>query len=69
MAKRNEVPKLTPEQKARLADLVQAAVKKSDGGFDQLTMATGMYVLGHYMGWKVLALMHTKRTISLPSRS
>ena len=64
MRKKPEVPELSPEQQQRLAEVVQAAIKRFSGGFDELEAAIGMYVLGHYVGWKVLALMHTKKTIS-----
>ncbi|NCU67615.1 hypothetical protein GWK50_17465 [Acidovorax sp. 210-6] len=33
------------------------------GTSDELEAALGMYVLGVYMGWKPLVLMHSKKTI------
>ena len=64
MAKRQPVAKLSPEQTARMIEVFQGAIKRFSGSFDDLEAALGMYVLGLYLGWKVLALMHTKKTIS-----
>jgi hypothetical protein len=33
------------------------------GSIDELEQAIGMYVLGRHVGWKVLVLMHNKRTL------
>ena len=33
------------------------------GQFDELESALGMFVLGRLVGWKVLVLIHNKRTI------
>lgn len=38
--------------------------KLSDtGDVSELEQALGMYLLGRHMGWKVLVLMHNKRTL------
>ncbi|MEI7431137.1 MAG: hypothetical protein WCL27_11840 [Betaproteobacteria bacterium] len=33
------------------------------GPFDELESAIGMYMVGRLMGWKVLLIIHNKRTI------
>ncbi|WP_137894985.1 hypothetical protein [Ramlibacter sp. 2FC] len=33
------------------------------GSIDELEQALGMYVIGRHVGWKVLVLVHNKRTI------
>ena len=33
------------------------------GQFDELEAAVGMYLVGRLVGWKVLVLIHNKRTI------
>ena len=33
------------------------------GNIDELEQALGMYVLGRHLGWKVLVLVHNKRTL------
>jgi hypothetical protein len=61
--KKRPPPTFTPEQAARAAEVVQGAVQRFGGSFDELESALGMYMLGRYVGWKVLFLMHSKRTI------
>lgn len=56
-------PPLTPEQAARFAEIARDAVDNFSGTSDELEAALGMYVLGIYMGWKPLVLMHSKKTI------
>jgi hypothetical protein len=63
MAKKPVTPRLSIEQTARLIEVFQRAVQEFSGSFDELEAAMGMYVLGHYVGWKVLVLLHSKRTI------
>lgn len=54
---------LTPEQTERAVEVIQGAMRRFNGSFDELEAAIGMYMVGHYVGWKVLVLMHSKRTI------
>lgn len=64
MAKvRTETPPLTEEQSSRFAKIARDAVHNFEGTSDELEAALGMYVLGVYMGWKPLVLMHSKKTI------
>lgn len=63
MAKRPSTRALTDEELAKAADVIKKAIQNFDGGFDELESAIGMYMLGHYVGWKVLYLVHSKRTI------
>lgn len=62
-AKRKHPKLLSIDQTARAVEVVAGAIARFDGSFDELESALGMYFLGHYVGWKVLALMHTKKTI------
>ena len=55
--------RLTQEQTDRVAQVVEDAVRRFEGTFDELESAIGMLVLGYYVGWEVLVLMHSKRTI------
>ena len=64
MAKvRTETPPLTEEQSSRFAQIARDALHNFEGTSDELEAALGMYVLGVYMGWKPLVLMHSKKTI------
>lgn len=60
---RTETPPLTEEQSSRFAQIARDAVHNFEGTSDELEAALGMYVLGVYMGWKPLVLMHSKKTI------
>ena len=61
-----KTPLLTPEQaQERYAFLDSVIRQRRPEGIqiDELESALGMYVLAHYFGWKVLYLIHSKRTI------
>ncbi|MBA2965408.1 MULTISPECIES: hypothetical protein [Ramlibacter] len=61
--KRPPVRLLEPPEVERAMERFRDAVQRFDGSFDELESAIGMYVLGHYVGWRVLVLMHSKATI------
>ncbi len=58
-----QIEPLSPEESATLMAKVDAATVDFIGLFDELESALGMMVLGRLVGWKVLALIHNKRTI------
>ena len=62
-AKKRVSAALTPAQQARAAEVIKGAMERFYGNFDELESAIGMYMVGHYVGWKVLVLVHSKRTI------
>lgn len=53
----------TPEQTARLLQVIDRAFEKFRGDIGELEAAIGMFSLGHHFGWRVLYTMHSKRTI------
>lgn len=55
--------KLTAKQKAELEEIEQRVVGNFSGDFDDLEAALGILRIGHHFGWKVLVLIHNKRTI------
>lgn len=61
--KRRDAALLTEEQSRRAADRIKFAIENFNGSFDELESAVGMYMLGHYVGWRVLVLLHSKKTI------
>lgn len=68
MAKRrkpreSKLAKLTPEQLAELDRLEKEAVMDFEGQIDDLEKAIGMLRIGHHVGWRVLVIAHSKRTI------
>jgi len=54
---------LSPEEATLLCKRLDEATRKYGGTFEELESALGMMVLGRLFGWKVLVLMHNKRTI------
>ncbi len=56
-------PPLTPEDAQRMSELFDKAIHNFKGVIDELESALGMYVLGRHMGWKVLYIVHSKKTV------
>lgn len=54
---------LTPEQKEQIEQIEKRAIIQFTGMLDELESALGMLRIGHHMGWKVLYMIHSKRTI------
>lgn len=46
-----------------MCDLVDKAVRNFSGVADELEGAIGMYMIGRHVGWRVLVIVHSKRTI------
>jgi hypothetical protein len=51
------------EEAKRRHDLMDAAILNFHGQLDELESALGMYMLGRHMGWKVLYIVHSKKTV------
>jgi hypothetical protein len=58
-----DVPPMSPADATALVKLVDEASANFRGGLDELESAIGMLYLGRLFGWKVLVLIHNKRTI------
>jgi hypothetical protein len=54
---------LTDAQKQQLQEIETFAIVNFKGQLDELESAIGMLRMGHHFGWKVLYLIHSKRTI------
>ena len=52
-----------PARAGELSRIVNNALDRYSGTFDELEKAIGLLMLGDYVGWKVLVLIHNKRTI------
>jgi len=57
------IAKLLPEQEALLKEIETAAISNFQGDLTQLEAALGMLHMGHHFGWKVLYIIHSKKTI------
>jgi hypothetical protein len=53
----------TMEREAKLLEIEREAIANFVGQLDDLASALGMLRFGDYMGWRVLVLIHNKRTI------
>jgi hypothetical protein len=58
-----KIPSVSPEETHRIVRLVDESLKRFHGQIDELEGAIGMYFVGRQMGWRVLVLIHNKRTI------
>jgi hypothetical protein len=58
-----KLPVIDPKEAAELVKLADRATYEFSGNFDELESAIGMLLVGRLMGWKVLLLIHNKRTI------
>lgn len=57
------VVRLSPKQEAELREIEAHAVAEFEGDLTQLEAALGMLRIGHHLGWRVLYLVHSKKTI------
>lgn len=53
----------TLEETADLERIEKEAIANFRGTVDELESALGMLRLGHHLGWRVLVLIHNKRTL------
>lgn len=58
-----KIVKLTAVQIKQLQEIEEKAIANFQGQLDELESALGMLRMGHQFGWKVLYLIHSKRTI------
>ena len=62
-SKEEKLARLTPGQKRQLEEIEGTAIANFEGDLTELESALGMLGLGHHLGWKVLYVIHSKRTI------
>jgi hypothetical protein len=61
--KEQVLAKLSNDQRNQLVDIEGNAIAGFTGQLDELESALGMLLMGHHFGWKVLYLIHSKKTI------
>lgn len=61
--KAQKLAKLTAEQRATLDQIEADAIANFEGQVDELESALGMLRVGHHFGWKVIYIIHSKRTV------
>lgn len=60
---KDRIRKLTPEQEAELRRIEEHAIATFKGDLNVLESALGMLRMGHHVGWRVLYIIHSKKTI------
>lgn len=55
--------KFSDKERAELERIEMQAIADFKGDLHDLESAIGMLMIGHHFGWKVLYLIHSKRTI------
>ena len=61
--KKRKTPLATPEEAVERYGLMDRAIRGEGFQIDELESALGMYMVGHHFGWKVLHVVHSKKTI------
>ncbi len=61
--KNERLKKLSEEQKFQQQEIEDNAIINFVGNIDELESALGMLRIGHHVGWKMLYVAHSKRTI------
>lgn len=56
-------PHLSDDATQALVTRLDSLIVNFEGDFHELESAIGMYMVGRIVGWKVLLLLHNKRTI------
>lgn len=59
-----KTPPVTPEQAVERYALMERAIRQPGFQIDELESALGMYMVGFHFGWKVLHIVHSKKTIA-----
>lgn len=62
-SKADKLAILSTEQKEQIQTITDDAIANFKGELNQLESALGMLHMGHHFGWKVLYIIHSKRTI------
>jgi hypothetical protein len=57
------LPHVTAEEALRIVKFTDKVTKEFEGQLDELEAALGMYLMGRLVGWRVLVLIHNKRTL------
>ncbi len=60
---KSKTPLPTTEQAAERYAFLDNAIRQAGVPLDELESALGMYMIGFHFGWKVLYVIHSKKTI------
>jgi hypothetical protein len=59
-----QTPTVTKEEAVERYAVIEQAIRQESYQIDEMESAIGMYAIGFHYGWKVLHLVHTKKTIA-----
>lgn len=59
-----KTPVVTPDQAVERYAVIERAIRQNGYQIDELESALGMYAIGFHFGWKVLHVVHSKKTIA-----
>lgn len=59
-----KTPPVPPDEALRRFAVLENAIRQNAYQIDEIESALGMYLIGFHYGWKVLHLVHSKRTIA-----
>ncbi len=62
-SKEDKIARLSAAQHLKLQEIEENAIAEFGGDLSLLESALGMLRVGHHFGWKVLYIIHSKRTI------
>lgn len=60
----DDVKPLTSREQSEYFELVHRAIYDFAGSIDQLESALGFLYVGKYFGWRVLYVIHSKKTVA-----
>ena len=60
---KRKTPEIDPDVAVNRHKHMDEAIVRFEGNLDELESALGMYMIGRHFGWKVLYILHSKRTI------
>lgn len=60
---KKKTPLLNGDAAKTRHDLMDQAIFNFEGSLEELEGALGMYMIGRHFGWKVLYVIHSKKTI------
>ena len=58
-----KTPLSAPEEALARYAVMDKAIRQSGFQIDELESALGMYMVGFHFGWRILYMVHTKKTI------
>lgn len=62
-SKADKLATLSNQQRRQIEEIEADAIANFQGVLEELESALGMLHIGHHLGWKVLYIIHSKRTI------